>query len=61
MSILVTSNRRRTEDLDRVVECDGGGEEDTLARLEAVHASVDIDCIGAEHGEHSHVQVVEGS
>ena len=58
---LVPINKRRTEDLDRVVERDGGGEEDTLARLEAVHARVDVDCVGAEHGEHPHVQVVEGS
>lgn len=43
---------------DDVVDNDGGGNNDRLSDLKAVDAGVDVDGVGAEDGQHAHVDVV---
>ena len=45
--------------LDQVEEEDGGGDDDRLAHLHPVDARQDVDGVGAEHGQHAHVDIVE--
>lgn len=47
--------------LQQVEDDDGAGDEQGLTRLDAIDACKDVDGIGAEYCQHSHVDVVENT
>lgn len=50
-----------TSELQQVEDDDGARDEQGLTRLDAIDSSQDIDGVGAEDCEHSHVDVVENT
>lgn len=47
--------------LKQVEEDDGARDEQGLSRLDAVDPCQDVDGVGAEHGQHAHVDVVQNT
>lgn len=50
-----------TTELQQVEDDDGAGDEQSLARLDAIDAGENVDGISAEHSEHPHIDIVENT
>ena len=59
MVIYVEDNNELTTDFYEVEDGDRDSNDKTLSGLNAVDASVDVDGVGTEDGQHPHVDVVE--
>ena len=49
-----------TTQLAEVVSYDGKADDESLARLESIDSSQDVDRVGAEDREHAHINIVQG-
>ena len=53
------SDRTRTLQFDQIEYENGDGDDDRLTDFETIDASQDVDRIGTEDGDHTHVDVVQ--
>lgn len=55
------NDRASTTKLQQVEDDDGAGNEQSLARLDAIDAGENVDGVSAEHSQHPHVDIVENT